>query len=150
VLADCLTYIQRTYKPRLVIDLATLTGAMMMALGYDYCGTFVNKDDLWAQLESASKESGEKLWRMPLDEVFKKDMVSKIADVQSLGNMGRYAGACTAAGFLEHFIEDDRPWAHLDIAGTAWIKSDKPTCVKPATGFGVRVLDRFIAAHYES
>lgn len=149
VLADCLTYVQRTYKPRLVVDLATLTGAMMVALGYDYCGTFVNNDELWQGLETASRESGEKLWRMPLDEVYKKDMVSKIADLRSLGGMGRYAGACTAAGFLEHFIEEGRPWAHLDIAGTAWIKADKPTCPKPGTGFGVRVLDRLVAAGYE-
>lgn len=149
VLADCLTYVQRTYAPRLVVDLATLTGAMMVALGYEYCGTFVNNDEFWQQLEAASRESGEKLWRMPLDEIFKKDMESKIADLRSLGGMGRYAGACTAAGFLEHFIEDGRKWAHMDIAGTAWIKSDTATCPKPGTGFGVRVLDRLIAAHYE-
>lgn len=149
VLADCLTYIQRTYDPRLVVDLATLTGAMMVALGYEYCGTFVNDNKLWDQLEGASSESGEKLWRMPLDKVFKKDMESKIADVKSLGGMGRYAGACTAAGFLEHFIDEGRPWAHMDIAGTAWIKADSPTCPKPGTGFGVRVLDRFIKANYE-
>jgi len=149
VLADCLTYVQRTYKPRLIIDLATLTGAMMMALGYDYCGTFVNNDALWKKLEKASNDTGENLWRMPLHASYKKSMESKIADVRSLGTMGRYAGACTAAGFLEHFIEDDTPWAHMDIAGTAWIAADTPTCPKPATGFGVRVLDRFIAMNYE-
>ena len=149
ILADCLTYVQRTYKPKLAIDLATLTGAMMIALGYDYCGTFVNDNKLWEQLEAASKTSGEKLWRMPLDEAYKKDMVSKIGDVKSLGGMGRYAGACTAAGFLEHFIENDLPWAHMDIAGTAWIKADKPTCPKPGTGFGVRILDRFVAENFE-
>ncbi|MCB9990350.1 MAG: leucyl aminopeptidase [Rhodospirillales bacterium] len=149
VLADCLTYVQRTFSPSLVIDLATLTGAMMVALGYEYCGTFVNDNDLWTHMEAASKDSGEKLWRMPLDAVFKKDMESKIGDLRSLGGMGRYAGACTAAGFLEHFIEDGRPWAHMDIAGTAWIKSDTATCPKPGTGFGVRVLDRMIALHYE-
>lgn len=148
VLADCLTYVQRKYDPALVVDLATLTGAMMIALGHEYCGTFVNDNDLWANMESASKSTGEKLWRMPLNAAFKKEMVSSIADVKSLGN-GRYAGACTAAGFLEHFIEDNRPWAHMDIAGTAWVKSDSAICPKPGMGFGVRVLDKMIADHYE-
>jgi leucyl aminopeptidase len=86
---------------------------------------------------------------MPLDPVFKKDMEGKISDLQNMGNMGRYAGACTAAGFLEHFVENDCPWAHMDIAGTAWIKSDKATAPKPATGFGVRILNQMIANSYE-
>lgn len=151
VLADCLTYVQKKYKPGVIIDLATLTGAMMVALGHEYCGTFVNDDKLWTQLEKASGETGEKLWRMPLDEVWKKDMESDVADVQNLGKTGaRYGGACTAAGFLEHFIEGKIKWAHLDIAGTAFIKADKPTVPKHGTGFGVRVLDRLIANHYES
>jgi leucyl aminopeptidase len=149
VLADSMTYVQRTYKPQLMIDLATLTGAMMVALGTEYCGTFVNNDELWQNMEAASKDSGEKLWRMPLDPVFKKDMEGKISDLQNMGNMGRYAGACTAAGFLEHFVENDCPWAHMDIAGTAWIKSDKATAPKPATGFGVRILNQMIANSYE-
>ncbi len=148
VLADCLTYVQDTYDPELVIDLATLTGAMMVALGHEYCGTFVNDDGLWTQLEAASAGSGEKLWRMPLDPVFRKDMESAIADVKNLGGMGRYAGACTAAGFLEHFIDKGRKWAHMDIAGTAWVSKDTALSPKPGTGFGVRVLDRFIADHY--
>lgn len=149
VLADCMTYMQRTARPRAMVDLATLTGAMMVALGSEYCGTFVNDDGLWAELDAAAREGGEKIWRMPLDEVFKKDMESKIADLRSLGGMGRYAGACTAAGFLEHFVEKGVVWAHMDIAGTAWIKADRPVCPKPATGFGVRTLDRLVAAHYE-
>lgn len=149
VLADALTYAQRTYKPRLIIDLATLTGAMMVALGYDYCGTFVNDDKMWGELENASATSGENLWRMPLDEVFRKAMTSTIADLRNLSTMGRFAGACTAAGFLERFIEDETPWAHMDIAGTAWIKSEKPTVTKPGTGFGVRILNDFIASNYE-
>lgn len=148
VLADCLTYVQRKYDPALVVDLATLTGAMMIALGHEYCGTFANDNQLWSNMESASEATGEKLWRMPLDAAFKKEMVSAIADVRSLG-AGRYAGACTAAGFLEHFIDNGRVWAHMDIAGTAWIKKDSPTCPKPGTGFGVRVLDKMIADHYE-
>ncbi len=149
VLADCLTYVQRTYTPRLVIDLATLTGAMMVALGTEYCGTFVNDNEMWEQMAVASKESGEKLWRMPLDEAFRKEMDSTIADIKTLGTSGRYAGACTAAGFLQRFIEGDTPWAHMDIAGTAWVKKDTAICPKPATGFGVRILDRFIANNYE-
>ncbi len=144
VLADCLTYIQKTYKPRAIIDLATLTGAMMVALGHEYCGTFVNDDPLWDYMEAASAKTGEKLWRMPLDDVWKKDMVSNVADLQNLAKSGRYAGACTAAGFLEHFIEKDTPWAHMDIAGTAWRKSDQPTAPKYGTGFGVRVLSELI------
>ncbi len=149
VLADALTYVQRTYKPRAIIDLATLTGAMMVALGHEYCGTFVNDNRLWRQMESASTATGEKLWRMPLDEVWRKDMESPTADLQNLGKSGRYAGACTAAGFLEHFIENETPWAHMDIAGTAWRKSDQPTVPKFGTGFGVRILDRMISEHYE-
>lgn len=149
VLADALTYVQKTYNPQLVIDLATLTGAMMVALGYDYCGTFVNDDALWDKMDKAGQKTGEKLWRMPLDESYRKEMDSEIADIKTLGSSGRYAGACTAAGFLQSFIENDTPWAHMDIAGVAWIKKDRPTCPKPGTGFGVRVLDRMIADHYE-
>jgi leucyl aminopeptidase len=147
VLADCLSYIQDEYKPRLIVDLATLTGAMMIALGQEYCGTFVNDDKLWAGMEAAAKESGEKLWRMPLDEAFRKELDSAIADIKSLGNLGRYGGACVAAGFLERFIKDKTPWAHMDIAGTAWVKSDRPTAPKPAVGFGVRTLDRLVASY---
>jgi leucyl aminopeptidase len=149
VLADALTYVQRKFKPRAIIDLATLTGAMMVALGHEYCGTFANDDKLWSQLEKSSAATGEKLWRMPLDEVWKAEMVSQTADLQNLGHTGRYGGACTAAGFLEHFIENKTPWAHLDIAGTAWIKKDRPTVPRNGTGFGVRLLDRLIADHYE-
>ena len=144
VLADALTYIQKKYKPRMIVDLATLTGAMMVALGHEYCGTFANDDDLWSKMERASEETGEKLWRMPLDEVWKKEMESDVADLRNLGAVSRFAGACTAAGFLEHFIENDTPWAHMDIAGTAWRKSTKPTSPKYGTGFGVRVLNHLI------
>lgn len=150
VLADCLTHVQQAYKPAAIIDLATLTGAMMVALGHEYCGTFVNNDDLWDQMANASKDTGEKLWRMPLDDFWSKDMVSNVADLQNLGKSGRYGGACSAASFLEHFIENDTPWAHMDIAGTAWRKSDQPTVPKYGSGFGVRVLNQLIADHYES
>ncbi len=149
VLCDVLSYVQDTYKPHTIIDLATLTGAMMVALGHEYCGTFVNDDKLWAGLEKASAASGEKLWRMPLDEVWKKEMESRQADLQNLGSVGRFAGACTAAGFLEHFIHKGVKWAHMDIAGTAWTKTDKPTVPKFGTGFGVRVLHEWIASTQE-
>ena len=149
VLCDVLSYVQDTYSPKTVIDLATLTGAMMVALAHEYCGTFVNNDDLWKSLETASAETGEKLWRMPLDEVWKKDMEGNFGDVQNLAKSnGRYGGACTAAGFLEHFIKPKVKWAHMDIAGTAWIKSDKPTTPKFGTGFGVRVLNTYIKNTY--
>lgn len=147
VLADALSYVQKKYKPRLIVDLATLTGAMMVALGHEYCGTFANDDKLWSQLEKASKDTGEKLWRMPLDEAWKKEMQGKITDLQNIGN-GRYAGACTAAGFLQHFIEGKTAWAHLDIAGTAWVKSDQPTVPKYGTGFGIRLLHRFVQDNF--
>ncbi len=149
VLADALSYVQDVYKPSLIVDLATLTGAMMMALGHEYCGTFVTDNILWEQMDNAGKKTGERLWRMPLDEVWKKDMEGTISDVQNMAKSGRWAGACTAAAFLWHFIEDGTPWAHMDIAGTAWIKSDRDTYPKFGTGFGVRVLDRLIAENYE-
>lgn len=150
VLADVLTYVQQNYDPKAIIDLATLTGAMMVALGHEYCGTFVNDDTLWSQMQQSSAATGEKLWRMPLDETWRKEMESAVADLQNLAKNGRYAGACTAAGFLEHFIEGDVKWSHMDIAGTAWRKSDQPTVPKYGTGFGVRVLNRLVADHYES
>lgn len=149
VLADALTYVQQKYKPEVVIDLATLTGAIMVALGFEYCGAFSNDDKLWDQLHEASKNTGEKFWRMPLDEAYKKEMVSEVADLRNLGSLGRYGGACSAAGFLEHFIENKTKWAHIDIAGTAWWKSDKPTTPKGGTGFPVRALNDLIKNHYE-
>jgi leucyl aminopeptidase len=149
VLCDALAYVQKKYDPRLVIDLATLTGAIMVALGYEYAGVFANKDEVWSQLEAASRATGEKLWRMPLDEAYRDEMKSTVADLKNLGSLGRYGGACSAAGFLEHFIDKDRPWVHIDIAGTAWIHGDKPLTPKHATGFGVRVLDRMVEDHYE-
>ena len=149
VLADCLTYMQEQFKPEFIVDLATLTGAMMVALGHEYCGTFANDDTLWNQMEKASETSGEKLWRMPLDKAWREDMESTVADVQNLAKSGRWAGACTAAGFLEHFIDDGVKWAHMDIAGTAWRKKDLPTVPKFGSGFGVRVLNDLVASNYE-
>lgn len=148
VLCDALTYVQQTYKPSLIIDLATLTGAIMVALGFEYAGAFVNDDKLWTQLDSAARTSGEKLWRMPLDEAYRDEMKNTVSDLKNLGNQGRYGGACSAAGFLEHFIEGNTPWAHLDIAGTAWGKADKATVPKGGSGFGVRLLHALVADNY--
>ncbi len=149
VLADTLTYVQNTYKPEVIIDLATLTGAIMVALGFEYCGAFSNDDNLWKQLEQASKNTGEKFWRMPLDKAYRKEVESNIADLKNLGSLGRYGGACSAAGFLEHFINKGTKWAHIDIAGTAWWKSETPTTPKGGTGFGVRALDNLVTNHFE-
>jgi len=148
VLCDALTYVQRTYKPSMIVDLATLTGAVMVALGMEYAGAFVNNDKLWSQLESSAKHTGEKLWRMPLDEAYRNEMKGTMSDLQNLGNLGRYGGACSAAGFLEHFIDEGTPWAHLDIAGTAWWKSEKPITPKGGSGFGVRLLYNLVTANY--
>lgn len=144
VLADCMTYVQDTYDPKIMIDLATLTGAIMVALGHEYAGTFSNNDELWTQLENSSKRTGEKLWRMPLDKAYTKEVKSPIADLKNLGN-SRYGGASTAAAFLEHFVKDDRPWAHIDIAGMTMNSKDK----KSRVSFGVRVLDDFVSAYHE-
>jgi leucyl aminopeptidase len=149
VLGDCLSYVQEIYKPQIIIDLATLTGAIMVALGHEYCGTFVNNNDLWAKLEKSSQNTDEKLWRMPLDEAWRKDIEANFADIQNIGKSTGRAGACTAAAFLEHFIENNTPWAHLDIAGTAWRNADKPTVPKFGSGFGVRLLCDLIAQNYE-
>lgn len=150
VLADALTYVQSTYKPRMIVDLATLTGAIMVALGFEYAGAFVNDDALWSQLDAAGKATGEKLWRMPLDEAYREEMKNTVTDLKNLGNQGRYGGACSAAGFLEHFIEGNTPWAHLDIAGTAWGKAEKATVPRGGSGFGVRLLHKFVADNYEA
>ncbi len=146
VLCDALTYVQQKYKPSTIIDLATLTGAIMVALGYEYAGVFSSSDKLWEKLGAASKDSGEKIWRMPLDEVYKKAMEGTAADLNNVGSMARYGGACTAAAFLQHFVEGDVEWAHIDIAGTAWNKAAKGVTTKGASGYGVRLLTRFITA----
>jgi len=150
VLVDCLSYLQEKYTPSMIVDLATLTGAVMVALGHEHCGAFVNDEKLWRGLERASETSGEKLWRLPLDAFWRKDVEGNFGDVMNVAKSGRWGGACSAAAFLEHFVEDGTPWAHLDIAGTALTKSDKPTVPKYGTGFGVRVLNQLVKEQYES
>lgn len=147
VLADALTYIQQKHDPKLIVDLATLTGAIMVALGLNYAGAFVNNDALWTQLQNASKNTGEKLWRMPLDESFRREMDSTFADIKNVGN-GRNGGSCTAAAFLGEFIDKDRAWAHLDIAGVAMSKSTATCPVPFASGFGVKLLNAFVEEFY--
>ena len=147
VLADVLWYAQETYKPKLVIDLATLTGAIMIALGKEYAGLFASDDKLADELLSASRSTGEKLWRMPLDKAFDKMMDSKNADVKNTG--GRWGGAATAAAFLQRFVQKDVPWSHIDLAGTAMDGARNDINQSWGAGWGVRLLDRFVAGHYE-
>ena len=146
VLADALTYTIDTYKPKLVIDLATLTGAILVALGKEYAGLFSNNDPLANRLLKAGDKSGEKLWRMPLGKAYDKMIDSRIADMKNTG--GRLAGSTTAAQFLQRYV-GDTPWAHLDIAGTAMgsLKTDLNSSW--GSGFGVQLLNEFIAKNYE-
>ena len=146
VLADVLTYAQRTFKPRVLIDLATLTGAIMMALADSYAGLFSNNDELAQKLTKAGEAVNEKLWRMPMGAAYDKKINSKVADMQNISSSSG-AGATTAAQFLLRFVEKDTPWAHLDIAGVAWTSDAKPSW---GTGYGVRLIDRLIADNYES
>lgn len=147
VLADVLWYAQEKFKPKLVIDLATLTGAIMIALGKEYAGMFVNDDKLSDELQSASRTTGEKVWRMPLDKAFDKMMDSKNADMKNTG--GRWGGSASAAAFLQRFVQKDTPWCHLDIAGTAMDGTRNDINQSWGAGWGIRLLDRFVAEHHE-
>ena len=147
VLADALWYCQDRFKPALMIDLATLTGAIIVALGHDHAGLFANDDALAERLVAAGKAVGEKLWRLPLDETYNKAIDSDAADVKNIAG-DRAAGSIIGAQFVQRFV-NKVPWAHLDIAGVAWSKKDAPTVPKGATAFGVRLLDRFVADYYE-
>ena len=148
VLCDAMTWTQRTIKPRAMIDLATLTGAMVISLGHEYAGMFANDELLASQLIKAAEESGDKLWRQPLGEAYDRLIDSPIADMKNVGP--REGGSITAAQFLKRYVEDDTPWAHLDIAGMAWSDKAKSTYDKGATGFGVRLLDQYIADNFEA
>jgi leucyl aminopeptidase len=143
VLADALWYAQNFFKPQVIIDLATLTGAIIAALGYDYAGLFTNDTQLQTTLEQAADNTGEKIWTMPLDESMKKRLKSRIADLANIASSPE-AGSSVAACFLQQFINDGVKWAHLDIAGTAWLKEAKPTNPKGATGWGVRILNEYV------
>ena len=147
VLCDAMHWTQETFKPEVLIDLATLTGAMIIALGNEHAGCFSNDDDLADDLIDAGKESGDPLWRLPVGPAYDKLINSPIADMQNVGPRG--AGSITAAQFLKRFVKDGVKWAHLDIAGMVW--ADKPSAVweKGATGFGVRLLNQYVADHFE-
>jgi len=147
VLADALWYCQDRFKPQFMIDLATLTGAIVVALGHEYAGMFSNNDQLATRLAAAGKAIEEPLWRMPLGEAYDRQIDSDAADIKNIGN-GRDAGSITAAQFLQRFV-NNVPWAHLDIAGMAWSKKDAPVVPKGATAFGVRLLNELVESHYE-
>ena len=147
VLADAVWYCQERFKPKFMVDLATLTGAIIISLGHDYGGLFSNNDELSDHLLAASKSEGEGLWRMPMPVAYDKAIDSMIADVKNTG--GRPGGSITAAMFIQRFV-NGVPWAHLDIAATAWRKpSTLPTAPDGATGFGVRLLNQMVANNYE-
>ncbi|MFN0043965.1 MAG: leucyl aminopeptidase [Alphaproteobacteria bacterium] len=146
ILADALWYAQDRFKPRFMVNLATLTGAVIVALGHTHAGLFSNNDELSDRLIASGKATGELLWRLPLSEAYDKLIDSDVADVKNIGDGS--AGSITGAQFIQRFV-NDVPWAHLDIAGTAWSKKDVPTVPKGATAFGVRMLDRLVADHYE-
>ncbi len=146
VLADVLWYVDKTYKPEFMVDLATLTGAIIVALGHEYAGLFSNNDKLSERLVEAGKLSGEQLWRMPLGPEYDKQIDSKFADMKNTG--GRMGGAITAAQFLQRFVEKT-PWAHLDIAGTGMGSPQSDINKSWGSGFGVRLLDRLVADSYE-
>ena len=147
VLADVLWYVQETHKPRFMIDLATLTGAIMVALGQEYAGMFCNNNELAAQIESAGKATGEEVWRLPLGPKYDKMIDSKFADMKNTG--GRHGGSITAAQFLQRFVNRVH-WAHLDIAGTGMGSPASDINQSWASGWGVRMLDRLTRDHYES
>jgi leucyl aminopeptidase len=142
VLADAVTYVQRNYKPSTIIDLATLTGAILISLGREWAGLFSNDDKLASSLIKTGDESGDKLWRMPLAEPFDRMIDSPIADMKNVGP--REGGSITAAQFIQRFIENGVKWAHIDMAGKAWAEKASTTYDKGATGFGVRLLDQYV------
>ncbi|MBS0475460.1 MAG: leucyl aminopeptidase [Proteobacteria bacterium] len=147
VLCDAVTWTQKEYDPTAVIDLATLTGAMIISLGNEHGGLFSNDDGLAAKLLAAGDASGDKLWRFPLGPAYDKLIDSPIADMKNVGP--REGGSITAAQFIQRFVDKDRPWAHLDIAGMVWASKPGQTWDKGATGYGVRVLDRFVRDNLE-
>ncbi len=147
VLCDAITWVQQKYKPEVMIDLATLTGAIIVSLGHEYGGLFSNDDGLADQLLAAGKTSGDPLWRCPMGPAYDKMIDSPIADMKNVGP--REGGSITAAQFIKRFINDGVKWAHLDIAGTVWTSKAGTVWDKGATGYGVRLLDRFIADNFE-
>jgi leucyl aminopeptidase len=146
VLADALWYCNDRFQPQFMIDLATLTGAVLVALGNVHAGLFSNDDNLSEKLLSVGVKTGERLWRLPLGPEYDKMIDSKNADMKNVG--GRHAGSITAAQFLKRFVKDT-PWAHLDIAGTGMASPSSEINQSWASGFGVRLLDRLVSEHFE-
>ncbi len=147
VLCDAITWVQRTHSVKAIVDLATLTGAMIVSLGNEYGGLFANDDAMGDQLLAAGVASDDKLWRFPLSAIYDKLIDSPIADMKNIGPRG--AGSITAAQFIQRFVEDGTKWAHLDIAGMVWSDKPGPHHDKGATGYGVRLLDRFVRDNFE-
>ena len=147
VLADAITWTQKTFRPKTIVDLATLTGAMIVALGNEHGGLFSNDDDLADQLLAAGLASDDKLWRFPLSDTYDKLIDSPIADMKNVGPRG--AGSITAAQFIQRFVDEGVRWAHLDVAGMVWADKAAATYDKGATGYGVKLLDRFVADNFE-
>jgi len=143
VLGDAITYVQRNFKPGTIIDLATLTGAILVSLGHEWAGLFSNDEELAAELQEAATKSGDKVWRMPLAEPFDRLIDSPIADMKNVGP--REGGSITAAQFIQRFVENGTRWAHIDMAGKAWSDKAAATYDKGATGYGVRLLDQYVA-----
>jgi leucyl aminopeptidase len=148
VLCDAIWWAQEKFDPEIVVDLATLTGAIIISLGHEYAGMFCNDDGLAAQLTKAGETCGERLWRMPIGDAYDKLIDSPIADIKNVGP--REGGSITAAQFIKRFVKPGVKWAHLDIAGMVWAAKPGPTFDKGATGYGVRLLDRFIAENFEA
>jgi leucyl aminopeptidase len=150
VLSDAVWYAQQQFKPRLLIDLATLTGSVRVALGDEYAGLFSRHDSLAAELKEAGEKSGEEVWQLPLHPSYEKDLESPIADLRNSAGPGSGAGAGLGAHFIGAWVEEDLPWAHLDIAGMAWREMEGlPASPAGASGFGIRLLDRFVREYYE-
>ena len=148
LLADVLHYTKERFKPKAMIDLATLTGAVIVALGHEQAGLFSNDETLAQDLLAAAGKTGELLWRLPLGKAYEKHIKSSIADIKNVGR-GREAGSTAGAVFLQEFV-GDVPWAHLDIAAMAWTSRDLPLAGKGATGYGVRLLDQLVADRFET
>jgi leucyl aminopeptidase len=147
VLGDVVWYAAQRFKPKFMIDLATLTGAIIVALGHEYAGLFANNDQLAERLTKAGEATGELVWRMPLSKDYDKQIDSKFADMKNTG--GRMGGAITAAQFIKRFVDDKTPWAHLDIAGTGFDSRQSDINKSWGSGWGVRLLDKLVADYYE-
>lgn len=147
VLCDAMTWTQQTYKPKVMLDFATLTGAIIISLGHEYAGMMTNSDDLAGKVSAAGTASGDPVWRMPLGDAYNKLIDSPIADIKNVGP--REAGSITAAQFLQRFVQEGVEWAHIDIAGMVWASKPGATWEKGATGYGVRLINQLVADNFE-